>query len=323
MNLNFSYKLLLVLTLVVSLVGCNLPAGGAAGTSLSVIEPIDGAQYQVGDLVEIRSLVHAADGAAEVTVLINGQPVRIDRPELSLQNGSMLQPWLPSEPGTYTIQTRMTTASGASFESGTVTIQVGAADADPATPTPTVTPEAPTPTSTPTLGPPIATANQDANCRFGPGQLYPITGQLLTGQSSPIVGRNTDSTWWVVQAAYDGGTCWIAESVVTISGDTNGVPVVDAPPFPPPPAPTLISPSGSQSCTSTVFLTWNAADHPAGIARYEWEVNGSGGTDTGTTVETEVEYFVSCSASYQWRVRAVDNNGTVGPYSDYMDFEIQ
>jgi hypothetical protein len=323
MNLKLSYKVLLSLVLVVSLMGCNLPAGSGAGASVSLIEPANGAQYQVGDLVTIRSHIHATDGAAEVTVLVNGQPVRIDKPELSLQNGTMLQPWLPSEPGTYTIQTRMTTASGASLESDSVTIQVGAADIDPASPTPTSTAEPPTATPSPTLGPPIATADQDANCRFGPGQLYPVTGQLLTGQSSPIVGRNADSSWWVVQAEYEGGTCWIADSVVTIRGDTSGVAVVEAPPLPPPPAPTLISPSGSKSCTSTVFLEWNAVDHPAGIAYYEWEVQGSGGTETDTTTETEAEYFVSCGASYQWRVRAIDNNGTVGPYSDYMDFEIQ
>jgi hypothetical protein len=290
---------------------------------LSITEPSDGARYQVGDLVKIRSQVHASDGAAELTVLVNGQALRIDRPDVPLQSGTMLQPWQPSEPGTYTIQIRMTTASGAALESGTVTIEVGAGEVELASPTPTAEAAIPTFTPTPVLGPPITTADQNAFCRLGPSQAYGATGELLAGESSPISGRNVDSTWWVIAAGYGGEACWISDSVVTVSGDVSGVPVVEAPPLPPP-TPTPLSPSGLQPCTSSVELTWSAVDHPNGIAFYEWQVDGPSGTQTGQITSTSVEYIVACGgADYQWRVRAVENGGAAGQYSEFMSFEVQ
>jgi type II secretory pathway pseudopilin PulG len=107
------------------------------------------------------------------------------------------------------------------------------------TPTDTATPtETPTATDTPILTP-FITTDVNSNVRAGPSTVYDILGNLLKGQTADILGRNSNSTWWVIGfAPAPGGKGWIADSIVTVSGDTSNVPIVAAPPTPTP------SPSG-------------------------------------------------------------------------------
>ena len=89
-------------------------------------------------------------------------------------------------------------------------------------------------------------------------------------------------------------------------------------------APEPIAPSGSYNCRSTIFLEWNYVYSPNGIAYYEWIVEGPGAVETDTTTDVQVEFFLpSCAATYRWQVRAVDNLGTIGPYSSWIDFSIE
>ncbi len=96
----------------------------------------------------------------------------------------------------------------------------------------------PTATATVTATPiltPFITTNVNSNVRSGPGTVYDIQGVLLQGQSADIVGRNNSSTWWVIVfEAGAAGKGWIADSIVTVSGDTSNVPIVVAPPTPTP-----------------------------------------------------------------------------------------
>ena len=329
-----------ILVLATLLVGCNQPAN-APGGSLSLVEPADGQHFEVGQLITVRSLVGAADGASSMELLVNGQPVRTDQPKQSLRVGYVWQPWQPAEPGSYTLQTRILTASGTTINSQRITIVVGGAAVSPSVTPPTpvaVTAEGtitPTLTTTPTAfqvpSGPMVTAPQDDNCRFGPGLAHSVTGYLMTGQSAPIVGRNAETTWWMI-VILGGGPCWIWDDVVTVSGDTSGVPVVTAPAAPtdtptpqaePAAVPIPISPSGSLTCRSTVTLTWQPVNQPNGVDHYEWQVTGLAPTKQGATADSSDEFIVACGASYQWRVRAVDGNGVPGPYSAAMTFTIQ
>jgi len=180
---------------------------------------------------------------------------------------------------------------------------------------------------------PSATANQDANCRFGPGQNYSVTGSLLAGQTAPIVGRNADNSWWVIQIP-GGGQCWIWGGTVTVGGDTGSVPEF-APPatqtateteIPPLTAPSPISPSGTLNCADAsggVTLAWAPVVYPNGIDHYEWSLEGpiSDSGNTGTTQASTKS--LSCGgAIFQWRVRAVDGQGNTGPWSNYLEFNL-
>ncbi len=334
----------LILLLTVFLAGCA-PSSSAGGSSLTLSEPASGAVYQLGNLVQARSQIISSDGAKQVDLLVNGVTVRTDTPSPVVRQGNLLQPWMPPQAGTYTIQTHMTTTSGAQIQSEIVTIQVGGVSEPLTQPTAvTVPPIATTPptftmiptltiTLTPTFtsmpSPPMVTAFQDANCRFGPGNVYDVVGALLNGNSAPIVGRNVETTWWMV-TTNQGATCWVWDGTVSISGDTSQVPVIAPPPTPtftpiitPISQPAPLSPSGELTCRSSVFLEWIPVSHPNGINHYEWQVTGPGGNQNGNTSSVKVEFFVHCASSYSWQVRAVDGKGNTGPYSNAVSFQIK
>jgi uncharacterized protein YraI len=83
---------------------------------------------------------------------------------------------------------------------------------------------APTPTPAPTGATATVTAYY-LNVRNRPD---PVTGTILTvisrGQSFPIIGRNSDSSWWQINAG--GTTGWVSGRYVT-AVNTAGVPVTD------------------------------------------------------------------------------------------------
>jgi uncharacterized protein YgiM (DUF1202 family) len=92
---------------------------------------------------------------------------------------------------------------------------------------PTVAP--PTPIPTPTPPTPMITASQAAiNLRSGPGVNYTRIGRLPLGESLPIVGRNQDSSWWLV-ATPGGGVAWVSATVVAATYADDKIPVVSIP----------------------------------------------------------------------------------------------
>ena len=108
----------------------------------------------------------------------------------------------------------------------------------PALPTDTPPPSAtalPTNTPLPTLTftpsvPTVTTRDQAVNCRFGPGVPWLNISALNLGQSSQIIGRNSDSSWWYIQDPLNPGrNCWVASSVTNASGNLASLPVVQTP----------------------------------------------------------------------------------------------
>ncbi|HSM71815.1 MAG TPA: hypothetical protein VK851_09740 [Anaerolineales bacterium] len=96
------------------------------------------------------------------------------------------------------------------------------------TPLPTDTPP-PTLTSTPSV--PIAFPRDVAvNCRFGPGTAWVVLSGLQLGQTSQIVGKNTNSSWWyIVDPQNASRNCWISASVVDTAGNLANIPTVATP----------------------------------------------------------------------------------------------
>jgi len=106
-------------------------------------------------------------------------------------------------------------------------------------PPPTIT--AGTNTSAPLPPPPQASATPSgtlfvtdvgANCRSGPGTNFDKTGSFVQGTYLPLVGRNADSTWWVVRTGAN--NCWISATTGHTSGPLDNIPVIQAPPSPTP-----------------------------------------------------------------------------------------
>ena len=331
-------KSTVVLILVALLVGCSLPASvsevGAA--SVQIGQPQEGAQLKVGGVVSVISSFSDPGGAQGMILEVNGVGVREDKFHLPMFEGRMNQPWRPTQNGPATLCVYLTTSSGQVVRSNCVTVMIGSVVRATFTPGFTNTPFTeltftPTPTFTP--GAPTATATQDANCRQGPRVDYAVTSSLATGRTAPIVGRNTDQSWWVIRIP-GSADCWIWDGTVTVEGDISAVPVITPPPAPivtvtqpaPLTAPNLISPSGTLNCvdvTGGVTLSWSVVSHANGIDHYEWELNGSP-SDSGNTGNAQASTSgLSCAgAIYQWRARAVDGKGNIGPWSGYMQFNV-
>jgi SH3-like domain-containing protein len=92
-------------------------------------------------------------------------------------------------------------------------------------------PYLPTPTSTPLPPPPkpIVMAHQGGvNLRSGPSDEYFRVGRLAKGESLEIVGRNNDSSWWLVTTP-GGSLAWLCSKVVSSYNVNNNIPVVTIP----------------------------------------------------------------------------------------------
>jgi hypothetical protein len=102
------------------------------------------------------------------------------------------------------------------------------------TATPTETPlatDTPPPTLTSTPSVPMAFPRDVAvNCRFGPGTVWVVLSGLQLGQTSQIVGKNTNSSWWyIVDPQNASRNCWISASVVDTAGNLSNIPTVATP----------------------------------------------------------------------------------------------
>ncbi|MFV9674314.1 MAG: sigma-70 family RNA polymerase sigma factor [Anaerolineales bacterium] len=128
----------------------------------------------------------------------------------------------------------------------------------------------------PTLGPAIAIALGNSNCRFGPDNIYHIVGFLLKDERAPIDGRNAETTWWYIQRQDGPGHCWVANYLTDEEGDIASVPIVQAPPTPtpvdtePPVVTISYEPTGTWRPNEDDIVTfWATATDNFGIGKIE------------------------------------------------------
>ncbi len=126
-----------------------------------------------------------------------------------------------------------------------------------------ILPAPPVPPSTAIVPPgpndPQATAIANTYVRSGPGSNYPAYGIVEFGKSGRVIGRNAESTWFVVRldpAAVGAGYGWV-EAATVQTKNVGEVVVVKASPAPVievPPAP----PAGAPSVTAADFVNVRA-----------------------------------------------------------------
>ena len=113
-------------------------------------------------------------------------------------------------------------------EPSAVTLQstngAGAVASAPAA-APSATP-APTPASTGVT----AVAAQFPNVHSAPATSAPVLGVLTRGTQVDVAGRTGDSAWLQIRyPSGPGGAGWVSTSLMTVSGSTASLPVVQAP----------------------------------------------------------------------------------------------
>lgn len=86
------------------------------------------------------------------------------------------------------------------------------------TPTITFTPSI---TPTPTFSFPSITVNKQAHCRYGPSVAFLHAADLYPGDVGTVRGRFEYSAWLYVKFDKLNYYCWVAPSVVDVTGDVN------------------------------------------------------------------------------------------------------
>jgi len=94
------------------------------------------------------------------------------------------------------------------------------------TPLPTVT-ETSGPSATPTVDAPTVTVNKQAHCRYGPHVAYLHAADLYAGDKGIVVYRVQLSKWLFIKFEKLNYHCWVAPSVVDVTGDVNVIKVVE------------------------------------------------------------------------------------------------
>ncbi len=94
------------------------------------------------------------------------------------------------------------------------------------TPTITITPTitvSPGPSITPTFVFPVVVVNKQAHCRYGPNIAYLHAADLYPGDTGSVRGRYALSKWLLVKFEKINYFCWVAPSVVDVTGDVNTI----------------------------------------------------------------------------------------------------
>ena len=299
------------------LTACNLPGSpGASGPHAWIDYPADGMSFSFGTIV-VQSHATGPSGVSQVDLYVNGTRRRTDlNPDSAAGLVPMSQAWVPEGPGAYTLEVRAQDADGNEGHSRLIHVVITGCPTPvgggptPVSCGPTATPVVvcpspvgggPTPVScseTPTatlvpagVSPAAASCQQptgsftvNANCREGPGTAYDAVDALPAGQSVPIVGRNDDGSWFMVQRP-SGGSCWVSAVTLSVCGDVGSVGVVAAPqlpaapPPPPEPPPAAAKPAAPgnlrvdqhvcEGSKYAVTLAWeDAADNESGYRVY-------------------------------------------------------
>jgi hypothetical protein len=111
--------------------------------------------------------------------------------------------------------------------------------------------------------PPYFIPDDSANCRSGPSTVYATLSYVTDGEQYWLIGKNESETWWQTEAG-----CWVADSIGTMIGDPNELPVVNVPlptetPTSPPPPPTA-TPTPSDTVNPLVHCTASSDSVPRG-----------------------------------------------------------
>ncbi|NDJ61002.1 MAG: SH3 domain-containing protein [Chloroflexi bacterium] len=113
----------------------------------------------------------------------------------------------------------------------------------------------------------VSTDTGAVNIRSGPDQAFPPISSLIPGTTLDVVGRNADSSWYVVRLGDEVGG-WVSASVTFLVGNCTALPVMTSnatiPPVPPTPLPTD-TPTDIPTITPTAVPPTNTpTDMPTG-----------------------------------------------------------
>jgi len=128
--MNFTRVRYLALVLVVLLLAGGLPAcgasGGPSGPTIVITAPTSGAQFEVGEEVNILSSANDPKGVSRVELHVDGELYRTDpNPDPDVERSvAMFQTWLAEDPGSHTLSVVAVNVDAVESDPWAVTVTV-------------------------------------------------------------------------------------------------------------------------------------------------------------------------------------------------------
>jgi hypothetical protein len=300
--------IIIIFGLIIMAAACNslaTPAAQPAKPIVMIASPRSDTVVVAGQEIMIAFTAADVKGISQVELLVDGQPIHVEKVEPMVNSFAGSKPWTPASPGSHVIELRAFNLDNTPSDVAQVFINVGSSG----TTAPEVTPPAgdtplavlPTtappiataitlimPSPTPTSAQPIVTTLTGLNVRSGPSTDYPVIGRLAENQSMLLIGRNSEGTWW--QIVYPPGSNergWISgDARYSQASNAAGVPVAAAPPKPTP-APPTPTPAPKVPTIAffradreninpgeSVILSWELSDAKEAYLRYDDTTEG-------------------------------------------------
>ncbi len=194
-----------------------------------------------------------------------------------------------------------------------------------ATETPTVTPS-PTPDDSATA----TVITRALRVRQEPTVNSPLVGDIVNGESFPVIGRSSDGMWLELELPqFDFGRGWVSVDLVTMRGDITDLPIVKIPTPPPPtatftpaPVPTVALPTptleAGAAITETVEVPAEATVEPGApvtetVTLTDTTVDEPTPTPAPTAEGIAVPADGSATVTADWRVRIRAEPNTEAP----------
>jgi hypothetical protein len=233
-----AWWLVALLTVLWVLVACERGGQTAAGLTVRIESPAEGARIPTGREVVITSTANSSTTSLvqKIELYINGELIREDVAPTQAGEATFTveQRWVPTEAGTIAVEVIAYDVVGRRGTPATLSL---VAEGSPMvttapfpSPTPTGIPVTPTTTPFPSPAPlPSATAtvprieiagtiNTDANIRNGPGPTFDRIDGLFAGATVTAIGRNAAADW--IEIRYGSGqTGWVLWSLAGWQGD--------------------------------------------------------------------------------------------------------
>ena len=249
--------LIALIALLFATLACNLISEDSATSekplltedrpTVLILAPAAGNAYSVGSEVTIHAVARdLGPGVAriEATIDIPGQPVILTQEATNPAGEPRLEAiltWTAVGNQAYLVNVQAFRADGTASAIATTSLMIKPApDILPPLP-PAVTPDQSAisggsqPAATEEVSdisnlPPglPATVNAITPVRQGPATTYQIVLTAAQNEEFSVVGRSADFAWYAVKVG--DGIGWILATFVNVTGDTNTLPVVDAPP---------------------------------------------------------------------------------------------
>ena len=333
----------ILLLLTTALSGCTETR--SASVQVWIDAPLDGAKVEAG-IIQVQSHAVSRSGIGRVEMRINGELYRSDEnPTPDERVIYLIQSWIPTETGDYTVEVRAHSADNANISRESITVHVIGGSAE-ATETPTaefVTPASPLPT---TPIPPTATAQPQVkfwadDAKLEAGDCTTIHWETAHVQAvffdeQEVVGVGAHQICPCSSESYsldvqlpDG-----AHDIRSVEIEVTGSCASPTPDSAAPPAPALVGPQDEWTADCSppqVELTWETVSDPSGVtykivvesnSTDEWQPYDSWQNLEATSVilkPASYNHTLPCT-SYRWRVQAIDGAENAGEWSAWFHF---